>query len=81
MAYLEMIINLAGESLAKPDELDLKWRLSKLIEARSIGTVIGSGSGLGKMDIGVEVDEVESSKSNLRQLAEDLGVEKVTFDH
>lgn len=80
MVYVEMIINLTGDSLANRDELELKWQLSDLIESRDIGKVIGSGSGLGQMDIGVEVDDLQAGKSKLRQLAEELGVEGVQFD-
>lgn len=79
MVYVEMIINLAGESFANAEEFRLKQELSDLIELRQIGKVVGSGSGLGQMDIGVEVVDLETGKSRLRQLAEELGVEGVQF--
>lgn len=79
MPYVEMIMKLSGDSLANPKELQLKDELTQRIQARQIGKVVGSGSGLGEMDIGVDVADLETGKSKLRKLAEEYGIREMRF--
>lgn len=80
MTYISMVINLQGESLPNPDELDLRWEIRDLIEDRKIGEVIGSGGGGGQMDIGIEVTDTDAAKSQLRAIANEYGLQNVEFN-
>ena len=79
MTFISMRYHLEGDMLPSRDELQTRWEVSDLIEARGIGAVIGSGGGCGQMDIGVEVADVEEAKSQLRAIAEEYQLKNVSF--
>ena len=74
MAELEVRIKIKGPGLATPDELALRHNFQEEIEARGIGKDLGGGSGLGEMDVLVEVPDAETGKSRLRLLTDELGM-------
>ncbi len=76
---MTMRFDLEGDMLPNRDELQTRWEVSDLIEARGIGEVIGSGGGCGQMDIGVEVSDVETAQSQLRAIAAEYQLKNVTF--
>jgi len=79
MTYVSMRYDFAGDALPNRDELRKRWEISDLIEERHIGEVIGSGGGLGQMDIGIEVADLETAKSQLRAIAADYKLKNVTY--
>jgi len=74
VANLDVRIKLREGGLAQRDELSLRHKFQEEIENRGIGKDLGGGSGLGEMDISVEVSDVETGKGKLRELAKELGI-------
>ncbi len=74
MAEIEIRMKLKGDGIAGPEELALRHRFQDEIEARGIGKDLGGGSGLGEMDVLVEVSDADTGKSRLRLLADELGI-------
>ena len=64
MAELKYESSLRGHGLATPDELALRHKFQEEIEARRIGNELGGGSGLGEMDILVDVADSEIAKTS-----------------
>lgn len=74
-----MVFDIESDTLPNRDALQLRWEISDLIEEQGIGEVIGSGGGCGEMDIGVEVTDVKSAKSQMRAIAEQYQLNNVKF--
>ena len=81
MALISVKINLESGGLANKQELEARWQLEDIIEAKQIGTVIGGGSGRGMMDLTVEVVDPEVGISKLRALADQLGMTDADIYH
>lgn len=76
MALIDVRIKLREDGLAQADELSLRHKFQDEVEQRGIGTDLGGGSGLGEMDLSVEVSDATLGISKLRKLAQDLGVQE-----
>jgi hypothetical protein len=74
MTELEVRIKQGGEGLATIEEITLLHKFQEEIETRGIGKDLGGGTGLGEMDILVEVADSQAAKRRLRQLAQEFGI-------
>ena len=64
-------IRIKGDGFASPAELDQRNQLEDEITERKIGEVVDAGSGMGVMDLSVEVtDPVKAKEQILRLLSE-----------
>lgn len=68
------LLEISGESLH-----NMRWEIRCAIEERGIAEVIGSGAGMGRMDIGMEVENVDQAKQQLRELAAEFSLPNVSF--
>jgi hypothetical protein len=66
---------LRGDGFAEPDELELRNEIEELIEARGIGEFRDAGSGMGVMDLYIEVEDAEAALPKLRVLLREQGAE------
>lgn len=74
MDEIEIRITQDGDGLATPPELSLLHKFQEEIETQGIGKDLGGGTGLGEMDILVEVADSEEATRRLRQLANEFGI-------
>lgn len=72
--YYDVWINivLSGEGFASSSELELRDRVEQLIVERSVGEVVGAGSGLGTMDISVQVLDRNLAQTQISQIMEEV---------
>lgn len=80
MTHVTVRIKLEAEGLAQPEELAVRNELADYIEHTGIGTVIGSGSGRGEMDIGVELANADFGERAIRVIARQLGIRGIVID-
>ena len=76
MANLDVRIKLRGTGLAQSDELSLRHKFQDEVERRGIGKDLGGGSGFGEMDITVQVSDAATGRTQLRELARELGIQE-----
>lgn len=74
MDEIEILIKQYDDGLATPPEISLLHKFQEEIEAQGIGKDLGGGTGMGQMDILVEVADSEEAKRRLRKLANDFGI-------
>ena len=73
-------MKLQDNGLALQEELALRNELADRIEDAGIGSVIGSGSGRGEMDIGVELANATMGVAAILEIAEELGIAEIEID-
>lgn len=61
-------IKLKGDKFASPEEFDERNQLEDEIEKRKIGQVVDAGSGMGVMDLSVEVADPVKAKGQILEL-------------
>jgi|SwirhisoilCB2_FD_contig_41_19388459_length_1299_multi_1_in_0_out_0_2 hypothetical protein len=75
---IRLEISFAEDGFPTRDELGFRWELEDLLEQNQVGEVVGAGSGMGVMDIDVEVDDVDSALRTINDLLAQLHIENVT---
>lgn len=75
-----IMVKVKGD-FASPSELKLRNRIEKLLGEIGVGECVGSGSGMGMMDIELLVESQEAAEPAIRQaMAESLPEVEYTFD-
>ena len=80
MTYASVRLKLEGDGLASSSELQARDKLARQIENQQLGKVVCGGSGLGEMDIGVELAGVTIGSGAIRKLAHEFGLEIVDIE-
>ncbi|MEJ2099516.1 MAG: hypothetical protein P8X68_06025, partial [Desulfobacterales bacterium] len=57
-----------GDDFATKQQLEVRDKIERLISERRIGRVIQSGTGLGWMDIVIQVKEKETAKERVKKI-------------
>lgn len=71
LSEIHIQIKIKGDGFASPEELRERNGLEEEIEKRMIGEVVDAGSGMGVMDLAVEVaDPLKAQEQILKLLAE-----------
>jgi hypothetical protein len=75
-------IKVSGPSFATPEELDLRNAIEDAIEQANIGEVVDVGTGMGEMNIAVEVHDPQEAFAEIKSIIEQFGLcdrTKITF--
>lgn len=72
--YRDVYINIAlrGKGFASAAELALRDRVEDLLVERSVGDLQGGGSGLGMMDVSVQVQERDRAKRQVGEIVREV---------
>ncbi len=62
---LRIIIKLSGDDFASKQDLETRGKIETLIVERGMGRVVRVGTGMGWMDILIEVGDRESAKKDI----------------
>lgn len=65
---LRILFRWPGDDFATKQQLEVRDKIERLISERRIGKVIQSGTGLGWMDIVIEVKEKETAKERVEKI-------------
>ncbi len=69
---LRILFQWPGDDFATKQELETRDHIARLISERRIGNVIQSGTGMGWMDIVVEVVEKDSARKKIEKIIEEI---------
>ena len=72
---LRILFRWPGDDFATKQELETRDKIGRIISERQIGKVIRSGTGMGWMDIVVEVEEKESARSAIQKIISEISPE------
>jgi hypothetical protein len=59
---LRLVIKWPGDDLASKQNLELRAKIEQLLVKQKVGKILRSGTGMGWMDIVVEVEDVERAR-------------------
>ena len=65
---LRIVIKWPGDDFASQQDLETRGKIEGLIVARGVGRILRDGTGMGWMDIFVEVESAERAKKTIRQI-------------
>ncbi|MDY6844043.1 MAG: hypothetical protein SVW57_08140 [Thermodesulfobacteriota bacterium] len=63
-----IIFDLPGDDFASKDDLEMRRTIQSLIEEQGIGVVTKIGTGMGMMDMHIEVSDTEKAKKAIEVL-------------
>ena len=69
---LRIIFQWSGDDFATKQQLEARDKIAYLISERQIGKVIQSGSGMGWMDIVIEVKEKENAREKIEKIIKEI---------
>jgi len=68
-------IKVAGTGFATPEELDIRNAIEDAIHEADIGTIVDAGSGMGEMNLAVEIyDDPEHALAEITSIVKRFGV-------
>ncbi|MFO7555700.1 MAG: hypothetical protein R6W88_10915 [Desulfobacterales bacterium] len=65
---LRLVIRWAGDDFASRQDIETRNKIESLIFERKVGKVISVGTGMGWMDIAVEVKDKEVARSSIPEI-------------
>ena len=65
---LRLIIKWPGDEFASKQDLELRRKIEQLIVERKIGKILRTGTGMGWMDIVVEVEGLEQARTEIEAI-------------
>ena len=71
---IEIAIRLEGEGFATHDELELRDVVEDWIKQQNLGEIVDAGSGLGFMNLAVEVGDAPAALALLESYITQLGI-------
>jgi hypothetical protein len=69
---LQILFRWSGDDFATKQQLEVRNKIELLISKRRIGKVIQSGSGMGWMDIVMEVKEKENAREKIEKTIKEI---------
>ncbi len=66
---LRLIIKWPGDDLASEQDLELRDKIEQLLVEKKVGKIVRSGTGMGWMDIVVEVEDPERARIEIKAIA------------
>lgn len=76
---MQIAIRLEGEGLASQDELELRDVVEDWITQQNLGEIVDAGSGLGLMNLAVEVGDAPAALALLESYITQLGIRDRTI--
>ena len=74
LAEIQIAIRLEGDGFATSDELELRDVIEDWITAQNLGQIVDAGSGLGVMNLAVEVSDATAALEQLEVYIAQLGI-------
>ena len=71
LTHLRVVIRWHGDDFASKQDLDTRHRIETLILEKGVGKIIRSGTGMGWMDIVVEVEDREGAAIAIKSIMEE----------
>jgi hypothetical protein len=69
---LRILFRWPGDEFATKQQLEVRDKIERLISDRQIGNVIQSGTGLGWMDIVIEVEEKDTAREKIEKIIKEI---------
>ncbi len=70
--HLRILFRWPGDDFATKQELEVRDKIAGLISERHIGKIIQSGTGMGWMDIVIEVEQKDSARKKIIGVIEEI---------
>jgi hypothetical protein len=71
---IQISIKLIGDGFASPTEMIDRDLIEETIEEQGIGEIVQAGSGMGFMDLAVEVSDATTALATLEKLIADMNL-------
>jgi LmbE family N-acetylglucosaminyl deacetylase len=69
---VRLVIRWGGDDFASRQDLELRAIIERTIEARDVGRVLGSGTGMGWMDVRIKAENRTEAKKALEALMKEV---------
>lgn len=69
---LRILFRWSGDDFATKQQLETRDKIERLISDRQIGKVIQSGTGIGWMDIVIEVEEKDTARKKIENIIKEI---------
>jgi hypothetical protein len=70
--FIHIVFKWPGDDFASRRELEVRDTIARAIEERGIGTVERVGTGMGKMEIVVKVEQKEAAKAKIEKIIREM---------